>query len=371
MRKILTFFLFCAVLYLYADTHEEIFDRTTKYLDRGGLTFQYQNLENLNNQVASLLDIFGRNYVNDPIGQKIFKNFQILTESMRFDELQSWGVSTKRLQSNLYANKLFTAVKPQSAGLLCALMGKNNVRFRIGADLPAETIFAAGVYLDWNKFSDILEKSFSDKNEFNNFSVMFEQIAGIRIHDLMRNCTGEFFAGIFRGTKNREFHFAVILPDNQNKLKLLAKRYFGPSLMQNKDGSAIFEMPVAASDFGSGVTVVFAHNQVYIYNSNAPIADLLKCGVNSKKLVDVSPEIFGMLKKIDGNSYAVVNLDIKDIDRNSDSYVYRIGSVCKYTGEGYFVSGISDFNLQDISEYAVFLKLLPFSADTGSCGSEK
>ena len=359
MKKLLTFLMLCGAMLLRAESQEELFERTVKHLDKGGLTFQYQNLENLNKQVASLLDIFSKTYVNDSTQQMIFNNVLMLVNSMKFDDLQSFGSSTKQLAPRLYANKLFTAVKPQAVGTLCALSGKNNVKFAIGSELPASTIFALGAYMDWNNFFSVIERSFANKNEFNNFMLMFEQSVGIKVPELMKNCTGEFFGGIFKGNKKKELHFVAVIPDNQGKLKLLAQRYLGAALRQNKNGSATFEMPVAASDFGSGVTVLFVQNKVCIYNSNAPFYTLLKCGAKGRKLADSVPQIFGMLKNVAGNSYIVMNLDVKDIDSSLDSHVYRYGAVCNYIDNGYFVSGRSDFNLQDVSEYVNLFGLLP------------
>ena len=68
-------FLFgCTAILCGADSQAKIFDRTVKYIDRGGLYFHYQNTEDLSAQFNALLDVFGKTYVNDPLQQMIFKN---------------------------------------------------------------------------------------------------------------------------------------------------------------------------------------------------------------------------------------------------------------------------------------------------------
>ena len=60
---------------VFADTQKETFNRTIKYLDEGGLHFQYQKLENLDAQLRFLLDICSKANLNDPNQGMLYKKF--------------------------------------------------------------------------------------------------------------------------------------------------------------------------------------------------------------------------------------------------------------------------------------------------------
>lgn len=344
---------------VFAGNQREIFNRTVKHLDEGGLALQYQNLENLEKQLITLLDIGSQSQANDPMRQMMLKNLFTVIKTMNFNDFQAIGSSSKRIAPDLYANKFFLTVKPDAAGALCALPAKKNMRFRYAADLPGNTVFAAGAYLDWNNFLKTLEKNAQSKEEINNFSVMFEQLAGVKMQAVAESLAGEFFGAVYRGNKKNEFHFIAMIPDRKDVFKSLAVRYFGPALKRYSDGSFSWEMPVAASDFGSGITVYFAQKQVVIYNSNAPLSQLLNGKGQLKRLSALQPRLFSFLNNFSGSSFMVLNLNPRDFADDAPARTYSCVSVCKYMPDGYLTEALSNFNLQNISEYAPLFKMLP------------
>lgn len=350
---IVALFLFCGTA--FADTQKETFDRTVKYLDAGGLHFQYQRLENLDVQLRFLLDFCGKANVNASEQQFIYKNFLSALSMIDFNDFQAIGSSTKKLKNNLYANKFFLAVKPQMAAKL-----NRNVKMRYCANLPVNTIFASGAYFDFAETFAVFEKTFKNNQEFNNFAVMFEQTFGVSAKALAANITGEFFGAVFNGKKNKEKHFLAVIPDNSGMLKNLAARYFGPALRRYNDGSFSWEMPVAATEFGSGVTVYFANKKVVVYNSNAPLKKLFNNDGSVQRLAAAKPDVFGFLSDIRGISYIVINLDVRDICPEGPARNYSYCAFSSYkSDDGYLVDGRSNFNLQDVSEYNSILKILP------------
>ena len=76
MKKfLLSAFAVLSAAILYADTQTEIFNRTTKYLDKGGILFQFHNTENLEQQFENFLLIGARNSTADSLqpGMNFFK----------------------------------------------------------------------------------------------------------------------------------------------------------------------------------------------------------------------------------------------------------------------------------------------------------
>lgn len=357
IAAVLSMLLFGSVV--FAGNQREIFNRTVKHLDMGGLNLQYQNLENLDEQITALLDVCGKAYVHDPMQQMILKNMLAVIRTMNFSDLQAVGSSSKRVASDLYVNKFFLTVNPKASGTLCALPAGKNVRFRYAADLPFNTVFAIGAYLDWNNFFKTFERSFKDKAEINNFSVMFEQLTGVKMQVMAENLAGEFFGAVYKGNKKNELHFIAVIPDRKDVLKTLAVKYFGPALKKYSDGSFSWEIPVAASDFGNGIRVYFVKNQVFIYNSNAPLAQLLNRKGQLRRLSALHPRMFSLLDNINGNSFLVLNFNTGDFAADVTARTYRYVSVCKFMPDGYLVDALSNFNLQNLGEYTPLMEMLP------------
>ena len=345
---------------VFADMQKETFNRTIKYLDEGGLHFQYQKLENLDAQLRFLLDICSKANLNDPNQGMLYKKFLAALSKINFNDFQAVGSSTKRLKENLYANKFFLAVNPETAGANAAVKFNKNVKMQYCGTLPVNTVFAFGVYCDFAETFAIAEKNFKNNQDFKNNVIMFEQMFGIKAKDFAANVSGEFFSAVFNGTKKNEKHFLSVIPDNKGILKKLATRYLGPALIRYKDGSCSWEMPVAATDFGSGVTVYFAEKKVIVYNSNAPLKKLFNNDGSVQKLASAKPEIFGYLPNIEGMSYLVINLDVADFCPSAAkrNYSYCSFVSCK-RGDGYLVDGRSNFNLLDVNEYAPIIEMLP------------
>lgn len=360
MKKITS--LLCLFLLLgtaFADTQSAIFNRTVKHLDQGGLHFQFQNMENLDKQFHFLLDFAGKANINDPMQQMVFKNVLSVLNVLNFKDIQAIGSSTVRLQKNLYANKLFVAISPNASGAICALPAQTNVNFQFAANLPANTLLAMGAYLDWNNFVKTFEKVQETREMIQSAAMMFEQSLGLKLQDAAADISGEFFGALYRGKKKDELHFAIAVPDKNELIKNLAVKNLGTMLRRYNDGSFSFEMPTAASSFGSGITIYFSQKRVYIYNSNAPLNELFNTNGKMRKLSAVNPQIFGILNNINGNSYMVCNINPKDFNSKLTSHNYQYASVSKFFTDGCLVDAKSSFNLQDVSEYSPILEMLP------------
>ncbi len=351
----------CAVLIcssVFANSQKELFNRTAKYLETGGIHFQYQNLENLNGQLHFLIKLCENTTLEDPSHQMVIKNLLSVLKTLNFNDLQAVGSSTVKLSPTLYSNKFAITLAPETSGILNFLQHRKNFRFRYGKNLPAETIFAAGIYLDWNNFYQTMEKTFPDKELLKNHSLMAEQMLGVKLQNLAANISGEFFSIVCRGTKAGQMNFAIAIPDNSNLLKQLAVRYFGPTLKQYKDGTMHWSMPVAASDFGSAVNLYFAANQVFIYGGSNDIADILNISGKKAKLSSVNPAIFGFLNNIEGSSFMVCNFNPNIIDKQITSCKFQCGSICRATPDGCLVSAKSNFNIFNVAEYQPLFNLM-------------
>ena len=343
---------------VFADAQKETFNRTVRYLDEGGLHFQYQKLENLEEQLRFMIELYSKAKVNDPALEMFYKNLLAVLSNIDFNDFQAVGSSTKRLKENLYANKFFLAVNPETAGANAAVKFKRNVKMQYCRNIPANTVFAFGLYCDFVETFAIAEKDFRNNQDFKNYISMFEQIFGIKAKDFAANITGEFFCSVFKGTKKNEKHFLAVIPDNKGVLKKIAARYLGPDLIRSKDGSYSLEIPVSATDFGSSVTVYFTGKKVIACNSNAPLKKLFNNDGSVQKLAAAKPEIFGYLPNVEGMSYLVVNLDVADFCPSAGKRKYSYCSVvsCK-RGDGYLVDGRSNFNLLNMCEYAPLIEM--------------
>ncbi len=356
---IFLFFCGCSCGLCGADSQQKIFDRTVKYLDRGGLYFHYQNTEGLAEQFSALLDVFGKTYINDPVQNMVLKNVLTFLNALKLDELQAFGSSNKQVGKNLYANKLFAAVKQTSDGMLCALPGRKNVSFSSFAALPENTVIGMGAYWDWSNFYSVMHKNYAKDENFKSVVMMLEMNTGVKMPDLMRNISGQYFAGIFSSAKEEEFHYLLIIPDKNGVLRKIASTYAGGMLRKDKNGFDFIQMPTAASSFGNGVTVRFAKGQIMIYNSNANADELLNLNGKKKKLTAVNPQLFGNMKNPVANSFMVMNFNTSMIDSDAAKNIYQYSSLCTVNADGYLVSSMSNFNLQDLSEYTPLLEVLP------------
>lgn len=356
ISSVVTAVLICSSV--FANSQKELFDRTAKHLDMGGIHFQYQNLENLDEQLHFLIDFCEKTMSNTPSQQMAIKKLLNTLKTLNYKDLQAVGSSTVKLSPTLYSNKFAVTVAPGTAGTLNSLQSRKNFKFRYGRNLPAETILAYGAYWDWNNFYSDLEKSFPDKELFKNYSLMAEQMLGVKLQALAANITGEFFGTLCRGAKPEQMSFAIVIPDSNNLLKQLAVKYLGPTLKQYNDGSLLWTMPVAASDFGSAVNVYFARRQVFIYSGNAKLSELLNTSGSKTKLSAVNPAIFGFLNNIEGSSFMVSNFNPKDFNKQTDSKSYQCGSVCQVTPDGCLVSAKTNFNMHNIIEYKPLLDII-------------
>ena len=79
MKKfLLSAFAVLSAAILYADNQTEIFNRTTKYLDKGGILFQFHNTQNFSEQIEKIMQLGtanSQNNANIQLGMEFFKNF--------------------------------------------------------------------------------------------------------------------------------------------------------------------------------------------------------------------------------------------------------------------------------------------------------
>lgn len=355
-----------SVITLSANEQTEIFNRTTKYLDKGGILFQFHNTQDLGRQFETLLQFSAQNSqtANLQLGIEFFKQF---SKALDLDALQGVGASVKDLTAvtadsrkafALYQNKSFVAIDPKSSGSVFAVVRNANGRFPAAANLPLNTIFATGIKLNWSNAYRNIEKTVNTKNSSLNIIAMIEQNLGVRMPALMQNISGDYFFAIYKGKTPDSFHFLAQIPDNNSVLKKIAQQRMAPLLKIYKDKSASFELPLPAGKFGAAYTVLFAQNRVFIYNSNAPLNSLLNTRRQEKLLTSLSPDIFGMLNRCDGNSYTVLNLNLKDIDPAMISKQYLACNIGTMKSDGYLQSGKSNFKVFDFTEYMPIIDLL-------------
>lgn len=361
------FLLFAAVITsaitLIANEQTEIFNRTTKYLDKGGILFQFHNTQNLSKQLESLIQLGTENSqtANLQLGMEFF---QLLSTVADLKSLQGVGLSVKDLNSTkfpafaLYQNKSFVAIDPKSSGSVFAVVKNANGRFPSAANLPLNTIFATAVKLNWSNAYKNIEPSVHKDDSIKNIIAMIEQNLGMKIPTLMQSISGDFFLGIYKGETPDSFHFLVNFPDSGSVLKKMAQRQMAPLMKVYKDKSASFELPLPQGKFGAAYTVLFAQNKVFIYNSNAQLNKLLNTRKQEKLLSSLAPQIFGFLNKCEGNSYTVVNLNTSDILPGTPNNQYLAGSIGVMTPDGYLQSGKSNFMFFNFIEYAPLLDLI-------------
>ena len=172
------------------------------------------------------------------------------------------------------------------------------------------------------------------------------------------NFKREYFFAIYKDKGTENFHFLAYMPDKNAILKKLAKQRMAPLMKVYNDKSTSFQMPMQPGRFGNAFTVYFAQNRVFIYNSNAPLADLLNSKQQKKLLVTANPEIFDFLLNCEGNSYAVLNFNTAIIDKSVPFRQYHFGSVGTMTPDGYLQSGKSNYNLFNFSEYLPIVEII-------------
>lgn len=366
MKKILlTVFIGLTTAMIHADSQSEIFNRTTRYLDKGGILFQFHNTENLEQQFENFLLIGARNSTADSLqlGMNFFKQF---CKYMELNALQGVGVSVKDLNpviaplkiSPLYQNKSFIAVDPKSSGSIFAAARNGNIRFTAARNLPDNTIFATGVNLNMLNVYSNIERSTANSDMLKNVSASFELNLGVNLNDFMKNISGEYFFAIYKDKGTENFHFLAYMPDKNAILKKLAKQRMAPLMKVYNDKSASLQMPIQPGRFGNAFTVYFAQNRVFVYNSNAPLADLLNSKQQKKLLITANPEIFSFLLNCEGNSYAVLNFNTAIIDKSVARKQYHFGSVGTMTPDGYLQSGKSNYNLFNFSEYLPIVEII-------------
>ena len=366
MKKfLLSAFAVLSAVMLYADSQTEIFNRTTKYLDKGGILFQFYNTENMEQQLESFLLLGAENSTacSLPLGINIFKQF---SKYLELNALQGVGISVKDLFpviaplkiSPLYQNKSFIAVEPKSSGSIFAVARDGNIKFTAAKNLPDNTIFAIGVNLNMLNVYSNIERSAANSDMLKNISASFELNFDVRLNDFMKNISGEYFFAVYKDKGSENFHFLVCMPDKNAILEKLVKQRMAPLMKVYKDKSASLQMPMQPGRFGNAFTVYFAQNRVFIYNSNAPLADLLNSKQQKKLLVTANLEIFSFLLNCEGNSYAVLNLDTAIIDKSVARRQYQFGSVGTMTPDGYLQNGKSNYNIFNFSEYLPIVEII-------------
>ena len=357
MKKILlTVFIGLTTAMIHADSQSEIFNRTTEHLDKGGIYFQYQNLENLSSQILTIIETAENSLPQNPSHKRVLSSLTQFINVLNLNDIQSAGLSIKRLSPTLYANKSFLTVKQGNNNLLFALDNQQNHSFTLPSLLPENTIFAAGSYLDWNNLYKKLELAAPDKEQFKVYCSMFEQSLQFKLKDMAANISGEFFAGIFKGRQMHRYHFMIIIPDRNGMLENLCRKYFGAMIQNIKNNKIRITLPLAESDFGNGITLESRNGCIAIFNSDFKDVNF---SVKAKKLSAVNPAIFKSLNKTTGTSYLVCNFDPSWLDSTIRSCSYMYCGTIKYTPYGYAGESISNFNLNNFAEYAPLLKLLP------------
>ena len=362
IKNILIFLCVSINFSVFCNEYEQqkLYDRTVKYLDRGGIYLHYENLDELPERFKALLEILDINHAENSLQHTILKNILSGTGLLQLNELQSFGYSTKRLNKNLYSNKLFVTTEPSADGILCALPGKKNVSFAEFANLPCDTVFAAGAYWDWQKVYSVLEKKYSKDDNFKSMSMMLEMSTGAKASELMKNITGKYFGGIFKGKEKNEFHYLVILPDRYGLLKKILLRNTKKTLRKKSDGSVSLQIPIADNFFGNTLEIDFDGKNVFLHNSHPDIKSLLNLNGRKKKLLNFKPEIYTDLRKMNGNSFMMMNFDPTCIDSGTVKNIYCYSSLCTANADGYLVSSMSNFNLQDLSKYTPIFNAIPY-----------
>ena len=347
-------FLMAAVL-SYADSQTEIFNRTTAYLDKGGILFQFHNTEKLSQQIEKLMQLGVENSknVNAHIGMEFIRHF---LKAIELKSLQGVGASVKDLSSDkmgifpLYQNKVFVAVDPKSSGSVFAFAKNANGKLPYAGNLPANTIFATAVKLNFDNVFAEMKKSIPS-DTLNTLDAVLVQNIGVNIADLLKNISGDCFFAVYNDNKPDSFHFIMQIADNNSVLKKAAKQRLAPLMRFYKDKSASFELPLPQGKFGGAYTVLFAQNKVFIYNSNAPLAKLLNVRKTEKTLVNVNSEVFGILVNCTGNSYTVINFDTASVAPEMPRKQYEAVSVGVMTPDGYLQCGKSNYEIFNFIEY--------------------
>ena len=136
-------------------TQEQIFDATIKEVDMGGIALQYQNLEDLNSVINSLLEMFSTAAAmqEDPM-----KKMQIemglnairqIVQQANFDSLKSYAASIKKVNDNTFINKSFILTDNNPQGGLYDFIGKSNQPFQYLNIVPENALLAVASVCRW------------------------------------------------------------------------------------------------------------------------------------------------------------------------------------------------------------------------------
>ena len=280
-----------ALTNVFADnglSQEKLFNATIKEVDMGGVSLQYQKLENLEAAVLSLIELSmmsDKQAALNPMAQVqlalAMNSLKGMVKKANLNAIQSVAASIKNVNDNTYLNKAFIYTGNQPTGLLYDIMGRENKGFNYLKIVPEDAVFACTAHVDMGLVYNALYNGVLKNNPMvAQYIPLLEMQFGMPLADFMKTLSGEYVSFVTTAITETgvSAQYLIRIPDNAGNLSNFLKMVLGTQ-------EAVVQLPANQQNPNIAPVIVFAEKSIIVATNKLAIAQSMEAENSGKNIL--------------------------------------------------------------------------------------
>ena len=272
-------------------SQEELFEATIKEVDMGGLSLQYQNVDDLESIAMAFVEVsaFSNVNANAKINSNPMVKMQVdlaintlkeVLKKANLNAMQSMAGSVKRVGEDTYLNKTFIYTGANPAGALYDIIGRENKSFDYLKIVPENAVFAFSTHVNMGVIYDALYNNVLKNNPMAvQYIPLLEMQLGMPLADFMKSLSGEYtgFATVAINADDVLPQALIRIPDNAGVLSNFLKMMLGT---QEK----MVQLPANPKHPSIAPVIVFAEKSIIVATDNATLTQSVEAETSGKNI---------------------------------------------------------------------------------------